>query len=374
MVSVIITEKQMELIVKQTEFQENLRVAEENWAKLSNQEKQYVLEICKVLYPKNNKLMKESKWYNTVGDIVGIVDPTGVVDLVNGISYFSQGDHLFGLLSLIAAIPIIGKVTAKPVIGALKIGGAATKGLKSAMNLAKVGKTAEASVALAKLAEKPGVIGKFLQSAKNWAPKVASKVEMMPGGVLKGFRNTILDYLKLLENAGAKSLKFQKSAGILAKNLKNVAKPVESIGALKNMLKNEKVFTGLTKKGPLSKIFIGGAPRLFGNREMRILMRRTKWWLGFLDYIGVGNFVGPDELAKKMGEANVIEKMNQYNQTEEAKKNAEYDFGNQNYEESRTSYSNQQGTQQGGSPQKDPIQGFMADIFGGQMKNSLFAL
>ena len=61
MASIIITEKQMELIVKQTEFQENLRLAEENWAKLSNQQKQYVLEICKVFYPQNKKLIKEQK-------------------------------------------------------------------------------------------------------------------------------------------------------------------------------------------------------------------------------------------------------------------------------------------------------------------------
>ena len=30
-------------------------------------------------------------WYNTVMDIVGLADPTGVVDIVNGISYFTQG-------------------------------------------------------------------------------------------------------------------------------------------------------------------------------------------------------------------------------------------------------------------------------------------
>lgn len=368
MASIVITEKQMELIVKQTEFQENLKLAEENWSKFSKEQKQYVLEICKVFYPQKQKLIKEGSWYNTVGDILGIVDPTGIVDIVNGISYFSQGDHLFGLLSLLSAIPLADFV-AKPVVGALKIGGGATKGLNAAMKLAKAGKTAEASVALAKLAEKPGVVGRFLQSAKSWAPKVASKVEMMPGGLLKGFKNTILDYLKLLENAGMKSVKFQKSAGILAKNLKNAAKPAESIGALKNMLKNDKVFKGLTKKGPLSKIFIGGAPRLFGNREMRILMRRTKWWLGFLDYIGVANFVGPDELAAKMGEQNVINKMNGYNKTEEARRNAEYDFGTENYGESRGG-STQPQTQSQGAPQQDPIQGFMSDIFGGQLKNA----
>jgi len=338
MASIIITEKQLELIVKGQKSHEN-------------------------------QLIQESEWYNTLGDIIGIFDPSGIVDFVNGISYFSQGDHLFGLLSIISVIPYAGDVVAKPVLGALKIGGGATKGLNAAMKLAKAGKTVEASAALAKLAEKPGIVGKFLQSAKSWAPKVASKIEQMPGGVLKGFKNTILDYLKLLENAGVKSVKFQKSAGILAKNLKNAAKPAESIGALKNMLKNDKVFKGLTKKGPLSKIFIGGAPRLFGNREMRILMRRTKWWLGFLDYIGVANFVGPDELAAKMGEQNVINKMNNYNKTEQARRNAEYDFGTENYGESRGG-STQSQTQSQSTSQQDPIQGFMSDIFGGQLKNA----
>lgn len=372
MASIIITEKQMELIVKQTEFQENLRLAEENWSKFSKEQKQFVLEICKVIYPQKQKLIKEGSWYNTVGDILGIVDPTGVVDIVNGISYFSQGDHLFGLLSLLSAIPLADFV-AKPVVGALKIGGTATKGLNAAMKLAKAGKTVEASAALAKLAEKPGVVGRFLQSAKSWAPKVAAKVELMPGGLLKGFKNTILDYLKLLENAGLKSARFQSTAGVLAKNLKNAAKPAESIAMLKKALKDDKVFSGLTKKGPLAKIFIGGAPRLFGNREMRILMRRTKWWLGFLDYIGVGNFVGPDELAKKMGEQNVINKMEDYNKTEQARRNAEYDFGNESYGDTGSSSTSSQSQSQG-TTQQDPIQGFMSDIFGGQMKNVLFAL
>ena len=325
--------------------------------------------ITKEEKSKNSEIITEGEWYNIVGDVLGIVDPTGIVDVANGISYFSQGDHLFGLLSLISAIPIAGDVVAKPVMGALKIGGGATKGLKSAMKLAQAGKTAEASIMLGKLAEKPGVVGRFLQGARSWAPKVASKVDNLPGGVLKGFKNTILDYLKLLENAGLKSVKFQKSAGILAKNLKNAAKPAESIGALKNLLKNDKVFKGLTKKGPLSKIFLGGAPRLFGNREMRILMRRTKWWLGFLDYIGVANFVGPEELAKQMGDGNIRRKMEEYNQTEEAQSNAEYDFGNANADQ-QNQQTGQTQQQRPTQTDNDPIQGFLSDIFGGTLKNA----
>jgi hypothetical protein len=283
--------------------------------------------ITEQLKSNNKEVITEAQWYNLVGDILGIADPTGVVDVVNGISYFSQGDHLFGLLSIISAIPYAGDVVAKPVMGALKIGGTATKELKAALKLAEVGKTVEAGAVLSKLAEKPGIVGKFLQSAKSWAPKVAQKIDKLPAGPLKGFKTTIIDYLKLLENAGAKSVKFQKATGNLAKYMGNAAKPAENIKALQTLLKDEKIFSGLTKKGPLANIFLGGAPRLFGNRRMRILMRQTKWWLGFLDYIGVANFVGPDELSSKMSESEIAKKMNDYNQTPEAKKYAEEDFG-----------------------------------------------
>jgi hypothetical protein len=369
MSDIILTKKQLLVIQENIESDEKLKLAKENWEKMSQNEKQMVVEIYNVLYPGNPKLVKEAKWYNLVGDILGIVDPTGIVDIVNGISYFSQGDHLFGLLSLISAIPYAGDVVAKPVLGALKIGSGATKGLRSAMNLAKAGKTAEASVALAKLAEKPGVVGKFLQTAKNWVPKVISKVELLPGGVLKGFKKTIIDYLKLLENASAKSVKFQKATGNLAKYIGNAAKPAENIKALQNILKNEKIFSGLTKRGPMSQIFLGGAPRLFGDRRMRILMRQTKWWLGFLDYIGVANFVGPDELSKQMNSGDIAKKMEEYNKTDQARQNAESDFGGATAEQQPTSSSQQSiQSQESGS---DPLKNVVSKLFGNQIIGAL---
>jgi hypothetical protein len=332
------------------------------------------LELITNNISKEKKVVNEA-WYNTVMDVLGIADPTGIVDIVNSISYFSQGDHLFGLLSLISAIPYAGDVVAKPVLGSLKIGGGATKGLKSAMNLAKAGKTAEASVALAKLAESPGIVGKFLQTAGNWAPKVISKVELLPGGLLKGFKKTIIDYLKLLENASIKSVKFQKYAGNLAKRISYVAKPAENIKALQNILKNEKIFSGLTKRGPMSQIFLGGAPRLFGDRKMRILMRQTKWWLGFLDYIGIANFVGPDELSQKMSSDDITKNMNEYNKTDQAKQNAKSDFGSANTEQS-TQSTTQQTTTKTDTTQSnsDPIQNFLSTAFGSALNKALFLI
>jgi hypothetical protein len=105
---------------------------------------------------------------------------------------------------------------------------------------------------------------------------------------------------------------------------------------------------------------------------MRILMRQTKWWLGYLDYIGVANFVGPDELTTKMSESEITQKMNQYNQTPEAKKYAEEDFGSgsasqeeiDNFIKSRQ----QNNTQTTSSSDGDMLSGFMGKIFGGQLK------
>ena len=38
----------------------------------------------------DENLLNESKWYNTFLDVVGIVDPTGIADGINAISYFLQ--------------------------------------------------------------------------------------------------------------------------------------------------------------------------------------------------------------------------------------------------------------------------------------------
>jgi len=369
MVNILITEEQYRSIEDRLLFENKLNLAKKNWESFSNEQKKMAKNVAETFNPGSSKILNEASWYNLVGDVLGIVDPTGIVDVVNGISYFAQGDHLFGLLSIISAIPIAGDFVAKPVMGALKIGGDATKGLKVAMKAANVGEIGKATEMLTKLSKEPGVVGKFLQSAKSWAPKVASKVEQLPGGVLKGFKKTILDYLKLLENAGVKSTRFQKNVKALlaaptAKNLKT------SIPMLQDFLKNEKVLSGLTKRGPLSQIFLGGAPRLFGNRRMRILMRQTKWWLGFLDYIGLANFVGPEELSKTMSNEDIQKKMAEYNQTNEAKEYAKQDFGDTQFD--GQSQSNQQTTsqQQQGS---DPLQSFFKDIFTGQVGKAAIA-
>ena len=48
-------------------------------------------KLNKVTSTLNEEQLNEA-WWNTLGDIVGIFDPTGIVDVVNGIDYIRQGD------------------------------------------------------------------------------------------------------------------------------------------------------------------------------------------------------------------------------------------------------------------------------------------
>jgi hypothetical protein len=116
-------------------------------------------------------------------------------------------------------------------------------------------------------------------------------------------------------------------------------------------------------------------PRLFGNRQVRILMRRTKWWLGLLDYMGFGNFVGPEELENLVGNETLMRQMNEYNQTDAAKQNAEYDFpGNVEQVQTQPTVTNPSVGMLTPST-GDPIQGWLSGIFSSNIgKAALFAI
>lgn len=66
-------------------------------------------------------------WVNTLLDVVGIVDPTGIADATNAFLYFRKGEVLYGILSLISVVPYVGDAIAKPFIGLVKTGGALLK-------------------------------------------------------------------------------------------------------------------------------------------------------------------------------------------------------------------------------------------------------
>lgn len=322
------------------------------------------------------KVINEA-WYNNVMDIVGIIDPTPITDTINAISYFIQGDTLFGVLSLVAAVPFfVGDAVAKPVMGALKIGSKATKELEVALKLAKTDSKAAGEI-IGRLAKDPGPVGKFLQSAGGtggWAEKVNSFLKEMPVGPFKGMKNTIMDYFTLLGRAGTKSKGVSGLAKTLEADLKMGKAGVKDIQALKDLMKADKVFdvAALSKPGFLSQTFFGGIPRIFRSpegRRIKIMMQQTKWWLGFLDYIGIGNWVGAEEVVKKLGsEAEMIKSMENYQKTPEAQQYFKESFKEgQSSDPAQNVADNVSQSVSSDNVQGDPLAKFLRGLFTGQL-------
>ena len=371
MAEIIIKESQLNLIKAELNKLSDFNLVEEKWNNFSEEEKQFVVEFLKTIYPEKSKIIKEG-WLNTLGDIVGIFDPTGVVDLVNGISYISQGENLFGFLSIISAIPYAGDFVAKPVMGALKLGKPSAKALEAVMATAKAGDVAKASKDLAKIADTGGIAGTFVKGMESIAPKVTQVVQAVPGGFLtSGLKKTILQWIELFSKGGREAKSMKQATGYLAKRLPKMApdvavKELEKLtGAIKS---TPGLFTGYrTTKDFLSwKTVFGGMPQLIGrNKSVRALMRQSKWWLGFLDYIGVGNWVGPDEVAEKLGGEDAMkQKMEDYNKTPEAKQNFEDQFGAEN-SESSTEKSKDKSSDSNKSMDDDPLAKMLNKLFKG---------
>ncbi len=156
----------------------------------------------------DEEILKESKWYNTFLDVVGIVDPTGIADGINAISYFRQGDMLFGILSLISLVPYLGDAIAKPFIGIIKAGkinkniiNSALKSGNAAKVAAEMGKSSKGKAVLdamknpktqsfiggiiAKLSKLPGM-GRFVKDVKTYSKVFVEAAELSAKG--KGIR------------------------------------------------------------------------------------------------------------------------------------------------------------------------------------------
>jgi hypothetical protein len=324
MKDIVLQESEFNNRVKQIYREEQFKVLNEKWGTLNKKERLFVVEFYKAIYPEQSKLINESTGWNTAADIAGIFDPTGIIDFANGISYWKQGDKLFALLSWISVIPFLGDAIAKPVIEMLKFGGNATKGFR----YAAAGKDA---VKLAEEAKKVGgPISKFVEESPKWGSKLVNTLHSSVGKipVLGRISKLVEEYVKVFTTA-SKEMKVgsevAKGIGVTEKEgLKNTFKGFREYNSGNNY------FRYITKgDSSLWKKFVGGAPRLFGNAATRSLMRRTKWYLGLLDNLGIADTrTTPDELKEKF--PNLDSKINEYNQTEEAQKNWTEDFGGNN--------------------------------------------
>ena len=305
--NLVITEKQLELLVNQ--IQEGS----------TNSEQQ----------------LNEDTWMNTAASVVGLLDPTGIVDFLNGVSYLYQGDYLFGVLSMISVFPYFGDAIAKPIMGSLKVAGKGAKFADDALRLAKAGKTTEAVKMLKQAGTKSDDIQRLINTSDKWGSKVIDTVNAIPGSKLvpRG-RKLVSDYVDLFKSAKATKqtvkiagkvddliTKFPKlSNADQIKNLNTLRKEFASVKGFKSFQLSNPGFMGT---------IAGGVPRFWGNRGVRSLMNRSKWYLGFLDFLGLGNFVGPNELDQDMGKSEVESKLKEYSETEESKKLWSEDFGSQ---------------------------------------------
>lgn len=319
----IVKESELKNLVVKIYKEEQEKILQEKWDTLSKEDRIFVVEFLLSVYPEKSKLLKEAKWYNTLGDIAGIFDPTGVVDVVNGISYWRQGDKLFAILSLISAVPIIGDAIGKSVIGVMKMGGDSAKAFKAAALAGDATKIAETAKAAG------GPIAKMVETAPSWGTKLLNMLKALIGRVPflgRGLVKVIEEYIQIFKGAGAKmgtrAAEFAKLEGktLSVAEKSKLIKQIEKDTAFRGFRDNK----GLANASFMSKVR-GGVPRLFGNRATRSLMGRTKWYLRLLDFLGIANFVGPDELMQKYSD--LEEKVNQFNKTPEGQKSWVDDFG-----------------------------------------------
>ena len=313
------------------------------------------------------KMINEDRWYNTLGDVVGIFDPTGVVDLVNGVSYWRQGDKLFAILSWVSAVPYLGDLLAKPVVGVMKIGGSASKAFKAATiagDATKMAKTAKMA---------GGPIAKLVEKVPSWGSKLIAMLRASVGRVPllgTGLVKTVEEFVSIFGKASKEMKASTEITGkLMAKGEAALTKSEKEL--LATELKKQSSFRGFRDyKGEgqsfANKYISGGMGRLWGNRATRSLMRRTKWYLGLLDFLGVANFVGPDELEEKYGD--LQGRVDEYEKTNQAQQYAQEDLGQGEVSPpppptSSTSSTSPQSSGGGGGG-LDPVSA-LASLFGG---------
>ena len=243
----VLSEKQFEKKIDIIYKQEQVKILNEKWEKLSKDEKLVIIEMFKMLNPDVKVPINEAKWYNTVMDWAGLIPGIGsAIDLVNGFSYWRQGDKLFAILSWIGALPVFGDLIAAPVIGVLKAGGRGAELFKGAVLAKDSVKVAEAAGQLG------GPVAKMVETAPRWGTNLIEVLEKSVGKfpwLGKGLVNTVRGWVDIFVNAG---------------------------------------------KG-------ANAFKAVGKPALRKLTQDTKFYLGLLDYLGMGNFTGgPEELLAKV--------------------------------------------------------------------------
>lgn len=320
-----------------------------------------VLEILNI---KDSEVLLTEAWWNTIGDVVGILDPTGVVDFVNGLDYIRQGDFFFGFLSLVAAVPYVGDAVAKPIMMTGKVNKGLNSALKIAKNATKVDDIKLAGKVLDKASQSNFLVRNLVDTAPRWGETIKKTINSIPGNKLvPGLKKTVIDWVDLFANAAKRKGQLRRLTANLATNVTTnpttAAQLVQQIKRLQNVKTG--AFSSFKIKDPgfMTKYFWPGfSIRTKKNRELIGMMRRTKFYAGLLDFMGLGNFVGPDELIKKVGEETFDSTIKQYVNTPEGKKYYEEDFSSILDDETDT----QKSKDKNKSILKDPLDLFFDEL------------
>lgn len=142
------------------------------------------------------KMLNEAKWYNTVMDILGIFDPTPTIDLINGFSYWKQGDKLYAFLSFISAVPYGGDLIGKGAKAVMAGGSKSAKLFTTGFNL--IGTNPQkASKIFQGLSTAGGPIGNFIKTSTKWGPSILQKISKFPTSIsgFSGFLKEIVEFL-----------------------------------------------------------------------------------------------------------------------------------------------------------------------------------
>jgi hypothetical protein len=332
---ILIKENQLSNLSQELMNSDKINEFKIKWDNLNEEDKYFAKNILDTFYPNHYGQINEA-WWNTIGDVVGIFDPTGIVDFVNGLDYIRQGDYFFGLLSMVAIVPYFGDLVAKPITLLAKTG--KMKGVvNKAMGMAAKGDSVGAIKLLQESSKMSQSFRKFLIYSEKWGIKLKEILRKMenalPGGKLtSGLRQTIEHWIDIFINASKSISGSRKIVGGLAKKVGKIS-PTDADKLAKEYIKllgkTTRPVTYTQIKNPdfmLKYVWPGLLARGKNTRMLVGMMRKTKFYAGLLDYIGIANFVGPDELINKIGKETLDKEMENYMKTPEAKQYYEEDM------------------------------------------------
>ena len=166
----LMTDKNFDKFFNQILREEQINFIESKVSTMSTLEKELMFEYFKSVNPKMSNVIMEQRWWNSLGDWIGMADPSGTVNVVNGLDYLRQGDEIMGIVNLIVGVPAFGKM-AVPLLAEMKVGGKLLQALEAA-------KTSEQ---FAQVGKKFGLFGKILKYAGKIGAWLIKWVRKVPG-------------------------------------------------------------------------------------------------------------------------------------------------------------------------------------------------